>query len=88
MADRILAFLDRNMVLQLMTSASVAPFCDHFHVSDYYCPLHGTKLERDLKRESGEAVEVMTEVSDGDVVNNTVVQDAVLQDAVVDNAVL
>jgi len=86
MADRILAFLDRNTVLQLMTSASVAPFCDHFHVSDYYCPLHGTKHKRDLERESGEAVEAMEEVSGGDVVDNVVLQDAVVDNAVAEAA--
>ena len=75
-ADRIFAFSDRSTVLQLISSTiSLAP---HFHATDYLFPLHDAKLKRDIERESAEAIEAMSEVRGGDIVDNAVVQDGVV----------
>ena len=67
MADRILVFLDRNSVMMLLHEKCLAPFRDHFHLSNYYCSRHGTKFEqRDLERESNEEAVENAEEEDGD----------------------
>ena len=42
MVEEVLIFLDRESVRQAL---GVKPLADHFHLTEYYCGQHGTKLQ-------------------------------------------